>query len=156
VYKMQNLKILNGREAKKILHLLEEQFGFTGKLEYIFLINAKEKVYVVSKDIGNIELDKLRIDTIGLYFGTLHDNEIRLTIEGSQLIGPYAKKNILELNQGQVRQYVKGYDVALETQLAPGYYLIKSGEDFLGTAKYTGEKLLTFVSKARRLRVLNE
>ncbi|MBU1975433.1 MAG: hypothetical protein KKG59_03440 [Nanoarchaeota archaeon] len=155
---MQKLKILNSKEAKKIYSQLDDQFGFSKKLDCTFLVNTKRKVYMVSKDIGNIDMDNLRIDSIGLYFGTIYDDGFRVTIEGSQIIGPDSTKNILKLEEENLSNYIKGMDLDIEDGEygAPGYYLISNGKDFFGCAKVTTNKIMNFVSKARRLRVVNE
>ena len=44
---MQNLNILNTREIKKILNLLNEQFGFEDKLNYVFLQNKDGKIFLI-------------------------------------------------------------------------------------------------------------
>jgi len=148
------LRILNSKEVKKIMACIEEQFGFTKKLDCAFLMNRKSRIYIVSKDISDIDLDSLRIDTLGLYFATMYDDGIRLSIEGSQLVGPHASKNILKLEGIELRDYIKGEDLAGKD--ISGYYLVSNGKDFFGCAKLTPQKILNFVSKARRLRVINE
>lgn len=96
---MQKLKILNNKEIKGILKLLDNQFGFKEKFDYVFLMSSKNKIYLVNKNIGEIDIEKLRIDAIGLYFGELNHGELRLSIEGSQIIGKKASKNIVELDK---------------------------------------------------------
>ena len=39
---MQHLKILNKKKVKEILNLLNKQFGFSDKLDYVFLMNDKK------------------------------------------------------------------------------------------------------------------
>ena len=91
---MQNLKILNNKEIKRIHGMLEKRFGLQKKIEYAFLINNKEKIYLINKEFAEIETEKLRINSIGMYFGEAKNGEIRLSIEGSQLIGNDCTMNI--------------------------------------------------------------
>jgi len=102
---MQKIKILNNKEIKEILNLIEKQWDAKLNLDYVFLKTEKEKIYIVNKDISKVDLGKLRINTIGLYFAEVKDNNIRLSIEGSQIIGPKAKKNVLELNEKEVKAF---------------------------------------------------
>ena len=147
--KMQKLKILNKKEIKKIIELIKEQWNADVKLDYAFLMNEKRKIFVVSKDITRVELSKLRINSIGMYFGLLNNNVPRLSIEGSQIIGPRAKKNVLELNEKEVREWLRGADSIKDAK--QGFLIIKHKNDFLGTGKSIGNKVLNFVSKERRI-----
>lgn len=103
---------------------LKDQYGFHGKLDFVFLMNRKNKVYVVSKHIGLLELDHLRKDSIGLYFCHVTPDSIRLSIEGSQIIGPLASKNVLDLEDSKLKDYVKGFDLE-RPDLEPGYYIVR-------------------------------
>ena len=147
------MKILKSKEIKKIHSLLEKRFGFKKKLEYAFLMNNKNKIYLVSKDIGKIDLEKLRINSIGMYFGEVIGNEIRLSIEGSQLIGKDCSENILELNDEQAKEWLQGIDIDYDYS-DKGYVLLRHKDDFLGCGKVVDKKILNFVPKNRRLRVI--
>ena len=111
---MQNLKILNSKETKRIFQTLEKQFGLSKKLDYVFLQNNKDRLYVVNRSMGSIDLEKLRINSIGLYFGTIINSVVRLSIEGSQIIGPLSNKNILELSDEKFNMWLKGEDFEVD------------------------------------------
>lgn len=148
---MHKLKILNSREIKKIKEQLQEQFGYS-ELDYGFLMNEKGKIYLINKEIAQVDISQLRIDTYGMYFGEFKNEQIRLSIEGSQLIGPHATKNILEISKEQSRDWLRGRDLEIETELS-AYVLVKSGKDFFGTGRLKEGKLLNFVPKSRRLKI---
>src|SRR3989338_9709821 len=105
---MPELKILNSKEIKEILKLIESHWGAKLKLEYAFLRNPKNRIFIVNKDIGKINFSQLRINSIGLYFCEIDKLGIRLSIEGSQIVGPKAVKNIVEINEEQTKQWFKG------------------------------------------------
>lgn len=149
---MQNLKILNKKEIKNILSIIKKQFDADVKLDYVFLINNKNRLYIVNKEVFDINIDKLKINSFGLYFGEFRSDGLRLSIEGSQLIGPYAKKNVLELDDKQAREWLKGYDSFLKLK-EKGFVIIKNKNDFLGCGKVVENKILNYVPKTRRLRV---
>ena len=160
---MQNLKILNAKETKHILEKLEEQFGFSANkedLDYIFLINKDNRIYILSKSIGNIDFESLKMDTSGLYFGELYKESIRLSIEGAQIIGPYAKKNIVFLDTDQMIEWIKGNELPFE-DCGKSFVIVKHiddktrREDVLGCGKFKDGKLQNYVSKSRRLVVVN-
>lgn len=148
---MQNLKIMNSKEKKDLFKKIKEQFD--SELEnlkgYIFFINPKNKIFIISNDFSKIDINQLRINSLGLYFGELYNNELRLSIEGSQIIGKTAKKNILELNDEQSKLWMSGQDIEIKTQLN-GFILIKNNNDFLGCGKVINNKLLNYVPKERR------
>ncbi|MFH1505412.1 MAG: hypothetical protein ABIE94_00270 [archaeon] len=150
---MQKLQILNTRDVKDIIKKLKEQFGYEEKLDYVVLQNNKGKIYLISRDLVNIETQNLRVDTLGLYFGKQEADGIRLSIEGSQIIGPKATKNIIELEDEDRDLWVKGYDMDMAGEL--GFVIIKNKDDFLGCGKLKNNKLYNYVPKSRRLMVIN-
>jgi len=150
---MPELKFLNSKETKEILKLIEEQWGAKLKLDYILIKNSKNRIFIVNKDISKIDFSKLRINSIGMYFCDL-ENEIRLSIEGSQIIGPKSTKNIAEINESQVKQWLKGEDLEIQDKgNYHGFVIIKHENDFLGTGKFKENKILNYVSKGRRVSV---
>ncbi|MBU0666778.1 MAG: hypothetical protein ABIC91_00375 [Nanoarchaeota archaeon] len=151
---MQQLKILNSKETKRILKHLEMQFGFCEKPHLVFMINSKDKIYVINRDVEKIDLSVLRIDCLGLYFGTVCIDGVRLSIEGSQIIGPKSNKNILKLSKQDFEKWLKGEDFEIDTKLS-GFVLIKHEKDFIGCGKAKNGLLMNFVPKSRRLKVVN-
>ena len=117
-------------------------------------------MYVISKNLGRIDFEKLRIDAQGLYFGELYDNRIRLSIEGCQIVGPSATKNLIDLDEKQMMEWVKGQDIEF-TDTGKDFVIVRhlqkiTGKyDILGCGKYKDGKLMNYVSKSRRLVVIN-
>jgi|TARA_B100001971_G_scaffold84700_1_gene78292 NOL1/NOP2/fmu family ribosome biogenesis protein len=154
-YKMPQLKILNTKEIKQILKLIENQWNAKLKLNYAFLKNNKNRIFIINKDISKIDLEKLRINSIGMYFCETRNDKIRLSIEGSQIVGPKAMKNIVEINSLQVKQWMKGEDLEIENKGDyNGFVIIKHNNDFLGTGKYKDGKVLNYVGKSRRVSII--
>jgi NOL1/NOP2/fmu family ribosome biogenesis protein len=151
---MQQLEILNTRDIKHIKNLIKEQWDSDIKLDYGFLKSRKDKIYIVNKAISDLDLSKLRIDSVGLYFGQLTEAGLRLSIEGSQIIGPHAKKNIVELDMKQIEDWFKGYDLDIKLEYA-GYVILKNNKDYLGCGKSTKAKILNFVPKPRRTKIIS-
>ena len=148
---MPELKFLNSKETKEILKLIEEQWGAKLKLDYTFAKNSKNRVFIVNKDINKIDFSKLRINSVGMYFCDI-ENEIRLSIEGSQIIGPKAAKNVVEINEEQTKQWLKGEDLEIEDKGDyNGFVIIKHENDFLGSGKYKSGIILNYVNKSRRI-----
>lgn len=149
---MPQLKILNKKEIKQILYSMEKQFGAKVKLDYGFL-KKYNKIFLINKDISKIDLSKLRINSLGLYFCEIFDG-IRLSIEGSQIIGPKATKNVVEINEEQAKKWLKGEELEIEGDYS-GFVILKHNNDFLGNGKYKDGKILNYVAKERRINVIN-
>ena len=78
---MQQLKILNSKEKKRIQQQIQKQFDSELKLDYEIFMNPKNKIFILNKEVSLIDLDQLRINSLGLYFGVEYENSIRLSIE---------------------------------------------------------------------------
>ncbi len=143
------LKSFSNKEKKLLLKQLQDQFDFSGKLDYSLFINQDKKIFIFNKD-AEINFSKIKANSLGLYFANLK-NELRLTIEGSQIIGPYSKKNILEVNEDQLQDWIHGRDMETDKKFE-GFVLIRNKNDFYGTGRYKEGKMLNFVPKERRLK----
>jgi NOL1/NOP2/fmu family ribosome biogenesis protein len=161
---MQKLEVLNTREKKKIIDCLKEQYGFSGTIEGSLLTNKDQKIFLITPDIAQISRDQdkeLRVDAAGLYIGRIEINGIRLSMEGSQLIGPHSKKHVLEIDEEHLEHWVKGEDFTLsekeqkKTGNEDGFFIIKFGNDYMGCGQIKNNNLRSLVSKERRLKNLN-
>lgn len=155
---MANLKILNKKQIKEIYSALEKQFGFSSELDYAFMINEKNRVYIINKKFGEIDTAYLRVDTLGLYFGEFRNNTLRASIEGSQLIWPLCKKNIVEISEGLMKLWIRGYDIEVnekemhDKNVEDGFVLVKHENDFLGCGNLKQGKIMNYIPKIRRIR----
>src|SRR3989338_2385764 len=146
---MPELKILNNKEIKEIYRLVEKQWGAKIKLDYGFLKNNKNRIFVVNKDISKIDFSKLRLNSVGMYFCEIDSRGIRLSIEGSQIIGPKAAKNIVELDEEETRKWLKGEDLEKNCENCSGFVILNHKDDFLGAGKYANGRILNYVGKTR-------
>lgn len=149
---MNNLKELSRKEKKILLKKIEGQYGISSlKINYIFLKNNENKIFVINKNLKNVNLENIRINSIGLYFCRL-ENELRLTIEGSQIIGPFAKKNVIDIDEEQSNEWLAGNDLEnIREHYDETFVIIRNKKDFIGTGKYKDGKILNFVPKDRRI-----
>lgn len=148
---MPELKILNSREIKEIYGMIENQWGAKIKLDYGFLKNNKNRIFIISKDISKIDLSRLRLNSAGMYFCEIDNKGIRLSIEGSQIIGANAAKNIVELDEEDAKKWFKGEDLQKECKNCSGFVILRNKKDFLGTGKYSNGKIMNYVGKTRRV-----
>ncbi|MBW3013792.1 hypothetical protein KY335_00950 [Candidatus Woesearchaeota archaeon] len=151
---MMKLQILNTRDVKELKKIISDVWGVDFELEVVFLKSEKrDRIYAVNRDIADIDLSKLRIDTLGLYFGTWNVKGFRLSFEGSRIIGPLAKKNVAELNEKQRDEWIKGQDIEFDSS-SKEFLIIKCGADYFGCGKMREGMLYNFVPKTRRLSVV--
>jgi NOL1/NOP2/fmu family ribosome biogenesis protein len=145
-----NAKALNSKETKEIVRWLEAQFDAKLDLDYYFFEHENNKIYMANKEITNIQLEKLRIDSVGLYFCRRMPDGFRLTIEGSQIIGKSAKKNVVNLSVEEMNNWLKGQDIDVKGDYK-GYVIMRCNNDFLGSGKFKEGRILNYVPKTRRL-----
>ena len=147
-----SLRILNTREKKEINKRIFEQWGCELDKGFVFLLSNKNKLYIADKDIGRVSVSDMRVDNIGLYVATVDDNSVRLSIEGSQIIGPHARKNVVGVDDVQMREWFRGNDLRVKVEGGiSGFVIIRHGRDFIGCGKVTEKGILNFVPKTRRI-----
>ena len=149
---LRNLSVLNRKKVKRIFEIMENQWSTSVNEDYVFLLSRKEKVYIMNKEIGELDISNMRIDSIGMYLCEYRNDDIRLSIEGSQMIGPNAKQNVLELTETELQLWIRGYDIEFKDKKDTGFLIIKSGNDYFGTGKIKSNKLLNFYPKTRRIK----
>lgn len=146
---------LSKKEIKHLLERVEEQWGASLDGEYLFFKNNKRKIYIVNKEFAQIERDKVRVNSIGLYFCEVTEKgDIRLSIEGSQLLGPTATKSVLEVDEKQAKEWLYGEDVAYPGE-STGFVILKFGSYFIGCGKHKESYISNHVSKNRRIGTKN-
>ncbi len=147
----ENYSFMASRELKVFFKMIEQQYGKIPELfDKAAFIRGKEKIHIVTRDIEKIELKNLRINSIGLYIAEVKNEQLRLSIEGSQLIGPSATKNVCEIDDEQMKKWFKGEDLKVSEEYE-GFVILKHNNDYVGSGKYKEGYILNFVPKARRL-----
>jgi NOL1/NOP2/fmu family ribosome biogenesis protein len=150
------IRFFNKNEKERLLNQLKEQFGIE-EIPWEIAKLGKERIIVFSGDISEkeiFELDRIaRIEGIGLYFAKIDEKtkDLRLSIEGVQLVQNQITKNIFELDEKQAEQWMMGQDLNIITG-KKGFFIMKYKNDFLGTGKISAEKISNFIPKSRRLK----
>ena len=149
----EKMKSLSSSQKKKITKQLNEQFGIS-KLPYLLLKFGKEKLRAFSGNLSREELSQLdkdiRIENIGLYIAKEQNQELRLTMDGTQILKNQITKNILEIDNKQSEQWFKGNDLDIQTE--KGFKILKNNNNIIGSGKSTGERITNFVPKERRIK----
>jgi len=142
------LKEARESERMEILKLLEEQFGIdVGEMEkYRFLVSSNERIFILSCS-GYPEIkDKY---FMGCYFGKKERDGLRLSIEGSQIVGTHAKKGIVDITYDECVRWMSGEDITREG--VTGYVILKWKDLILGCGKGNGRYIKNWIPADRRL-----
>ena len=155
------LKFLNTKEREKILRLLEEQFGIKN-VEGRFIMIGKERIFLYNGGLSKEMMEKIskitNLERAGVYFGKMmpsgNGEKIRLSIEGTQILKEEIRKNVFELSEEMVEEWMMGRELNIKTGKRD-FLIIKHGDDFLCTGKVSEEKIGNFIPKNRRLKERN-
>ncbi len=148
---------LNSKETKALRAEILNAYGSANELPFVFFSTNEEKLYAATREVEAFLNERLRIERIGIYFGERKHNELRLSIEGSQLLGPHATKHVLSLTTEQRDAWMLGKPIELQADqlddfgiaIEQAFYIIRHGDDFLGCGKIKNGVLLNFVPKER-------
>jgi NOL1/NOP2/fmu family ribosome biogenesis protein len=146
------LKFIRSSVKKKILSSLSTQFGIQ-KLPYLLIKSGKEKIRAFSGSFSKDEIKTLsqltNIELIGTYL-IKEEHDLRLSIEGTLLLKSQITKNIIEINDSQLNNWIHGLDLDIKT--SPSTKVIKHNQDFIGCGKSNSQKIFNYVPKDRRLK----
>ncbi|MDP3881678.1 MAG: hypothetical protein Q8Q31_02250 [Nanoarchaeota archaeon] len=147
-----NIQFIKSNEKRKIEEVLESQFGIE-KLNFLLIKTAKEKIRGFSGTLSKEEISQLseiaNIEVIGSYLLRI-EHDLRLSFDATQILSKDIKKNVLEVDEEQMKCWMRGFDLPL--QQSSGTYVIKYKELFLGCGKSNGQVILNHVPKDRRLK----
>jgi NOL1/NOP2/fmu family ribosome biogenesis protein len=147
-------KILNKEEVKKIEMILRKNYGARIKFKDVLFKTSREKIWIGTKKAFKF-LNKLRVNSLGLYFGRIKRNEkIQLSIEGSQIVGEKAKKNIVIIDEENLEKFLQGLNFFTKKLIdceLNNFVLVKFKEDFVGSGILRGGYVENILPKARRI-----
>ncbi len=148
------LKPMNTKEVSWVDETILDNYGCDFDFsDYTLLENTKGKIYIVSDDIKKVNLEKLDINSVGIYFGKRKKERIRLTQEGCFLVAPLTTRNIIELDEDQTIEFMKKLDVLDDFNCENGSFVIVTNKDsVLGPGYYKDGKLKPLMPKHRRIR----
>jgi NOL1/NOP2/fmu family ribosome biogenesis protein len=150
---MHTLSFLNSHELREINAALEKQWGTELSKDYAYVLRKDGDLFMVNRDVDRVDLAKLNINSLGLYIGEFRGGEFRPGIEGSQLFGPLAKRNVVSISKEQLAKWLAGEELDIDAD-ASGYILLKHENDFVGCGRLVEGKLSNFVPKVRRVRIM--
>jgi len=139
--------VLNSKQVKEIKKALKKQWGIEN-LE-LPILKKETNLFLLTRDVDGFPIDELRINSAGLYLGEFRHKEMRLSIEGSQLLGSQATRNVVEINDEEAHKWIRGGTLEREGEKA--FVIVKHNNDFLGCGRRKEGTVLNFVPKSRRL-----
>ncbi len=146
-------KKLNEIEISGIIKYLDKRFGIDSSVfnKFKFFISGK-KIWITPKSLDE-NLVK-REESVGLMFMRIEKNErIKLSTNAAQIFGRYATKNVVELNNQQLYEALRGLDITVdEDSTEDGYVLLKYQNDVLGIGQKRGSFVKNMIPKARRIK----
>ncbi|MEO0202616.1 MAG: hypothetical protein ABIL37_02700 [candidate division WOR-3 bacterium] len=136
---------------KGVLNFLFERFGIE-KIPEDYVILDRGNIWIASKDVLNVK-EKLKFNRIGIRLVRVFKDGYKLTTPGSQVIGKFAKKNVINLSSYEdVLKFLSGEDIPGKFEnIERGQVIVKFQDDILGIALYDGQKLKNQIPKSKRI-----
>ncbi len=155
-------EFLNKKRLKKINEKLKEYYNSTFSLEENFFILRGKDLYIISRDLLLLEdFESLKDVSSGLYVGELYeDNFLRLSVEGTQILGEKASKNVLELDDCDWKQWMMKMNIKSEKfkSYKKAFYIIKHKNkstnkyDYFGVGLIKEDTLYNYIPKNRAVK----
>ncbi len=142
-------------EKREIFEFFEERFGI-GRKEFEhfeFFEKSKGRIFVINKNSVEF-LEKTKPVSFGLLFGRKH-GAFKPSSVIIQIFGVKATKNILILDKGQTKDYIKGSDLEIKDKgdCTDGYVILKYKSYPLGVGLLKENKLKNMLQKGKRTKV---
>lgn len=136
------IQVLNQKQIQEVHRSLREQFGID-KIPGRIMKLGEEKLFLFTGDAADEEIKKLEnivpVERLGVYFAKIIREDVKLSIEGSQILKEQVKKNIFELDDEQAEKWMMGQELNLKSG-KKGFVVMKYEDNFLGCGKASEEK----------------
>jgi NOL1/NOP2/fmu family ribosome biogenesis protein len=148
------VKKMSENEKREIERIVEKNYGAKIDLSsFDCYINNRNEIYFVSKSVKERLISIASF--VGVYFGRLKRNEkIQLSVEGNQIVGKLASRNIAIVDDENISRYMEGLECKWSELInceVNNFVLIKNGNDFFGSGILREDKIENLVPKARRI-----
>ncbi|MFH1834810.1 MAG: hypothetical protein ABH851_01325 [Methanobacteriota archaeon] len=135
---MSEMEEIVGRQFKAVVP----------KGEYLYRETKGGVKYFLYTGCENPGLD---VEWTGLHIGTLVEGVFQPTIEGAQLLGPSAGKNVVSVSREEAEKLMSGEEIMVENSVE-GVVLLEVEELFFGAGKSEKGKIKQFITKSRLLK----
>lgn len=144
---------LSAADKKELIRKLEETYGIK-ELPFLLFRIGKDKIRAYSGMFSREELlgigRHVNVEILGIYLCKIEKDGVRLSHDACSILKSQITKNIIELNDEQAQEWLRGNDLQIKTQKS--FVVIKHNGLILGCGKSTGERITNFVPKERRVR----
>lgn len=134
---------------QEVWNLLKTQFGISQPDNYRLLRSGRKRIRLISKAAFPLISKVPCTGHVGLYFAEYTPNAIRLTMDGAQLIGSFATKQIVTLTKDQAEAWLQGVSIEYKDE-RHDFVIVKHNEDILGCGRLSDGILHSYVPKSRR------
>ena len=154
---MSKVELLDKTKKKKIVQKLEKDYGIE-ELNYLLVRSGKENIRIFSGSLSKEELNllakEINIELIGTKLCTIIDEGIRLNFDLINLpeIKSQLNKSIIELNEEEMKKWMKGEDLEKQVENEKKFLLISHKGDFLGIGRNQGKFIKNYIPKERRVK----
>ena len=155
--KERSLQILDKHEVAEVQEIIDRNYksGF-GLKDFGVMLGSEERIWLAARDVFAFDFSKLPVNSVGMNFGKLKRNgKLRLTIEGSQLVGRTAEKNVAVVADMAAEKFLRGQDVeVLRNENCDEHNFVivrKENGEIIGSALFAEGKLKNFLPKSRRI-----
>lgn len=112
----------------EIINFLWNRFGINIYDLDVTFVMAKDKVYMCSNELGNLEFKGVQRKGIVAFKGnTLYG--IKPSLDFILMFGNLAKKNFIEFNNEEINEMYRGNDIINENSCENGLVIIKNEEN---------------------------
>ncbi len=141
--------IIDDEWEKSVWGLLHNQYGVSQFSGYRLLRSGRKRIRIISEAAFKLITQVPCAGPAGLYFGEYRPHVIRPSMDGAQLIGPYATKGVITITKEQTKNWLQGQSIETADEQR-GYVIVSDGHRFLGCGSLSKGILLSFVPKVRR------
>ncbi len=129
--------------------ILKMQYGIPSLQGYRLILSGKKRIRILSESAASLASKVPCVGPAGLYIGELKTHTIRLSLDGAQLLGPYATKQIIQLSAEDAKAWFNGKTIQIK-DARHGYVIVKQGVDILGCGSLSNGRLQSYIPKSRR------
>lgn len=140
-------------KVNAVLNYLEERFGIPRNVFAQYDLIDEGDIWLVSKDVASFEIRTFRRKGLRLarFF---KDGKIKITTAALQIIGKFAIKNIVYIDENELLMYVRGLDIERTlSNVEPGQVIIKYKSDCIGLGLYQNGRIKNQLPKGRRIAI---
>ncbi|OIO41172.1 hypothetical protein COU56_05010 [Candidatus Pacearchaeota archaeon CG10_big_fil_rev_8_21_14_0_10_31_9] len=156
---MTKLEILDKTKKKKIIENLNENYGVEN-MHHLFIRSGNDKIRIYSGGLSWEELNNfgksLRVELIGASLGKIEEDNLRVNFDILNLpeIKSQINKNIVEISDSEVLEWLKGKSLEINTEIITknDLVVVKNNQDLLGVAKNRKAYIQNYVPKERRIK----